>query len=36
VPTKAWLAEQAKITTKRFELCDEYYRLRDETKNVEV
>ena len=36
IPVKAWQAEQATLTAERFSLCEDYYRLKDETRSVEV
>lgn len=36
IPIKVWKAELEKLTAERFLLCDDYYRLKDEVKNVEV
>ena len=33
---KAWEKEALELTAKKFELCDEFYRLKDEVKNVET
>jgi SMC interacting uncharacterized protein involved in chromosome segregation len=35
IPVKAWEAEQKKLTSDRWSLCDEYYDLRGEIKTVE-
>ena len=35
IPVKAWQAEQAALTAERFLLCEDYYRLKDETRSVE-
>ena len=36
LPIKAWKEEQSKLIAGRFELYDEYYKLKDDVKNVEV
>ena len=36
IPEKAWRAEFAALTAERYSLCEEYYKLRDDVKNVEV
>ena len=36
VPVKAWQAEQKRMTADRFSLCEIYYRLRDETRSIEL
>ena len=36
IPIKMWQAEKAMLTAERFLLCEEYYRLKDETRNVEL
>ena len=36
IPIKAWQSEQTKLTAERFSLCEDYYRLKDETLSVEV
>jgi MobA/MobL family. len=36
IPIKAWQAEQVKLTDDRFSLCEDYYRLKDEIRNVEI
>ena len=36
IPVKAWQAEQTTLTAERFSLCEDYYRLKDETRSVEV
>ena len=36
IPEKAWRAEQDALTAERFGLCDEYYKLKDDVKNVET
>ena len=36
IPVKAWQAEQSTLTAERFLLCEEYYRLKDETHSVEL
>jgi hypothetical protein len=36
VPVKAWQAEQSRLTSEKFLLCDDYYRLQDETRSAEV
>jgi len=36
VPVKAWSAERDKLTAERLTLSEEYYRLKDDVKNVET
>ena len=36
IPIKAWQAEQATLITERFSLCEDYYRLKDDTRSVEI
>jgi len=36
LPVKSWKAERDKLTAERFILCEDYYRLKDETRNVEL
>ena len=36
LPVKAWQSEQATLTGERFSLCEDYYRLKDETRSVEL
>ena len=36
IPVKSWRAEQSKLTDDRFSLCEDYYRLKDEIRNVEM
>lgn len=36
VPVKAWQDEQAAMNTKRFSLCEMFYTLQDEIRNVEL
>ena len=36
IPIKTWQSEQSKLTAERFSLCEDYYRLKDETRSVEV
>jgi MobA/MobL family. len=36
IPVKAWQAEQGKLSDDRFSLCEDYYRLKDEIRNVEM
>ena len=36
VPVKAWQDEQKKLTAERTRLCEKYYTLKDETKDVET
>jgi len=36
IPVKKWEAELEKLTSTRFSLCEDYYRLRDDTRNVEL
>ena len=36
VPIHSWRKEQEVLTRKRFNLCETYYQLKDDTKDVEV
>jgi len=36
IPVKEWRAEQTTLTAERFSLCEDYYKLKDETSSVEV
>ena len=36
LPIKAWKEEHTKLTAEKYTLCEEYYRLKDDVKNVEV
>jgi MobA/MobL family. len=36
IPIKKWRAEKSQLTDKKFSLCDEFYMLKDETRNVEI
>ena len=36
LPVKSWKAERDKLTAERLMLCEDYYRLKDETRNVEL
>jgi len=36
IPVKVWRSEQTKLTAERFSLCEDYYRLKDETRSVEL
>jgi len=36
VPVKKWQDELEKLTAERFSLCEDYYRLKDETRSVEL
>ena len=36
LPIKDWQAEQKKLLTKRYSLCDRYYSLESEIHNAEV
>jgi hypothetical protein len=36
IPIKSWREEQTKLTAERFSLCEVYYRLKDDTRNVEL
>gem|GEM_PF-3485738 len=36
LPTKEWQAEQKKLLAERYGLCENYYTLKDEIKNVET
>jgi len=36
IPIKAWKEEQKRVATERLNLCDSYYKLKDETKEVEL
>jgi len=31
-----WQTEKTTLTAERFSLCEDYYRLKDETRSVEV
>jgi len=35
-PVKDWKAELVRLTSERYILCDEYYRLDDDLKSVEA
>jgi hypothetical protein len=35
-PVKEWTTERDKLTAERFTLCEDYYRLKDETRSVEL
>lgn len=35
LPVKEWKSERDKLTAERYSLCEDYYRLKDETRNVE-
>ena len=35
LPVKEWTAERDRLTAERFSLCEDYYRLKDETRSVE-
>ena len=36
LPIKAWKEEHIKLTAEKYALCEEYYRVKDDVKNVEV
>jgi hypothetical protein len=36
LPIKEWKAEQTKLAAEKYSLCEEYYRLKDETRSVEL
>jgi len=36
LPIKAWTEEQLKLIAEKFALCEEYYRLKDDVRNVDV
>ena len=36
IPVKAWQSEQTALTAERFSLCEEYCRLKDETRSVKL
>jgi len=36
IPVKKWEAELAKLTATRYTLFEDYYRLRDDTRNIEL
>ena len=36
IPVKKWEAELVKLTATRHSLCEDYYRLRDDTRNIEL
>ena len=36
IPIKAWQSEQTLLSAERFSLCEDYYRLKDETYSVEI
>lgn len=36
LPIKEWKAEQTKLIADKFSLCEEYYRLKDETRSAEL
>jgi len=36
IPEKTWREEHAKLTAERYALCEEYYKLKDDVKSVEV
>ena len=36
LPIKTWKAEQAKLFAERYAHCDEYYKLKEDVRNVEV
>ncbi|MDR0999730.1 MAG: hypothetical protein LBL96_02845 [Clostridiales bacterium] len=36
LPVREWKTEQAKLTAERFSLCEDYYRLKDETRSMEI
>jgi len=36
LPIKTWTEEQSKLIADKFTLCEEYYRLKGDVRNVEV
>jgi hypothetical protein len=36
IPVNTWKAEQKKLIVGKYSLCEEYYRLKDDTRNVEL
>ena len=36
MPIKTWTAEQSKLIAEKFALCEEYYNIKDDVRNVEV
>jgi len=36
IPNKSWQAEQAKLTADKFSLCEDFYRLKNEIRSVEI
>lgn len=36
LPIKTWQAEQVNLTADKFSLCEDFYRLKDEIRSVEV
>jgi hypothetical protein len=36
VPVNKWKAEHAKLTAEQYSLCEDYYRLKDKTRSVEL
>jgi len=36
IPVTKWQAQQTELTAERISLCEDYYRLSDETKNAEI
>jgi len=36
IPRKTWRKEREELTAERFTLCESYYRLKDDVKNVET
>jgi hypothetical protein len=36
IPEKKWRSELAELTAERYSLCEEYYKLKDDVKSVEV
>jgi hypothetical protein len=36
LPVKEWQAEQKKLASEKFTLCEDYYRLQDEVRSIEV
>ena len=36
IPIKSWKNEQAKLTSEKYWLCEDFYKLKDEIRNVEI
>jgi len=36
IPVTAWKTEREQLLIKRYELCDKYYKLKDDVKSVEL